>query len=473
MSGRLQTAGVLYRRELKAYFDTPAPYVVVVAALLIAGWLFSAPLFLAGRAVLDSFSAAAPLLFLFFVPALTMRLYAEEEKTGTAETLAALPARDEDVLAAKALSAQTVLTLFLAASLVYPAVLRLAGRPDLGVMAGAYAGLWLMGAALVAVGTWASTLTRSQTSAFIAAFLTSFVLFMLGKVQLVLPPALSDVAGALGFDSHLEPFLRGVVNPGDALYFLALAAWFLHLAWLRLAARRAAGGPPRALAAASAVLVAGCLGLGVVLAGRAPLRLDLTEGRLYTLSPGSRRILSSLPAPVEARVYFSETVEPKYAASRDYLKALLADCRRASRGRLSVRFVDVDKDDKAKEEALAAGVAPVQFNVVSSEKFEVRDGFMGLVLRSGDKREVLPVILEPAGLEHELMARLSRLASKAKPVVAFASGAPLPEPARAALELRAELRPFDLGALKAGATVPADVAALAVLGPQEKLGEPA
>lgn len=241
MSPRLAVWRALFARELKSYFDTPAPYVVVVAALLISGWLFSAPLFLSGRAVLDSFTATAPLLFLFFVPALTMRLYSEEEKSGTSETLAALPVRDEDVLLAKAASAQTVVTLFLSASLVYPAVLRGAGRPDLGAAAGAYAGLWLLGLALVAVGTWASTLTRSQTTAFIAAFLASFVLFMLGKVQLLLPAFASDAAGALGFDSHLEAFARGVVTPSDTLYFLSLAAWFLHLAWLRIASRRELG----------------------------------------------------------------------------------------------------------------------------------------------------------------------------------------------------------------------------------------
>ncbi|TPW18988.1 MAG: ABC-2 type transport system permease protein [Elusimicrobia bacterium] len=241
MSARLGVLRVLTVRELKAYFDTPAPYVVVVAALLISGWLFSAPLFLSGRAVLDSFTGSVPLLFLFFVPALTMRLYSEEEKSGTAETLAALPVRDEDVLAAKVLAAQTVLTLFLAAAAVYPAVLRLAGRPDLGAALGAFAGLWLLGAALVSVGTAASTLTRSQTSAFIAAFMASFLFFILGKVQAILPPALADAAGAVGFDAHLEAFARGVVTFGDAVYFLSLAAFFLHLAWLRLASRRAQG----------------------------------------------------------------------------------------------------------------------------------------------------------------------------------------------------------------------------------------
>ena len=238
MSARLPVLRVLYVRELKAYFDTPAPYVVVTAALLISGWLFAAPLFLAGRAVLDSFTASAPLLFLFFVPALTMRLYSEEEKSGTAETLAALPVRDEDVLAAKALAAQSVLTLYLAAALVYPAALRLAGRPDLGAACGAFLGLWLLGATLVAVGAWASTLTRSQTSAFIAAFSASFVLFLAGKVQAILPAPFSDLAGAVGFDAHLEAFARGVVTVGDVVYFLSMAAWFLHLAWLRQASRR-------------------------------------------------------------------------------------------------------------------------------------------------------------------------------------------------------------------------------------------
>ncbi len=241
MSARAAVFRALLGKELKAYFDTPTAYVVGIVTLLISGYLFSAPLFIAGRAVLDGFVETAPLLFLFFVPAVTMRLYAEETKSGTAEVLAALPVRDEDVLAAKFLAAMAVVSAALAATVVYPLVLGLLGRPDWGAAAGAYAGLWLTAAVLAAAGLWTSTLTRSQVTAFILAFLAGFVLYIIGKLRLFLPPGLGGLADWLGFDGHLASMSRGVVDSSDLLYYLSLTGYFLYLAWLRLNARRLEG----------------------------------------------------------------------------------------------------------------------------------------------------------------------------------------------------------------------------------------
>lgn len=241
MRARAAVFRALLSKELKAYFDTPTAYVVGIVTLLISGYLFSAPLFIAGRAVLDGFTETAPLLFLFFVPAVTMRLYAEEVKSGTAEVLAALPVPDMDVLAAKYLAALAVVGAVLAATLVYPLVLGLFGRPDWGAAAGAYAGLCLTASVLAAMGLWTSTLTRSQVTAFILAFLSGFVLYIVGKLRVFLPPALGGLADWLGFDGHLASLSRGVLDSRDLLYYASLSGYFLYLAWLRLTARRLEG----------------------------------------------------------------------------------------------------------------------------------------------------------------------------------------------------------------------------------------
>ncbi len=236
---------------------------------------------------------------------------------------------------------------------------------------------------------------------------------------------------------------------------------------------------PAWLAAAGALLAAGCLLLINLLAQRFPLRLDASQGGIYSLSPGSRRVLRELKGPLEARVFFSAELPPQYAAARAYLRDLLDEYRQASAGRLSVRALDVDKDPAAREEALGEGVAPVQFNVVSQGKYEVREGLMGLVLRREDKKEVLPVVLQAGGLEYELTSRILRLSGRKRPVIGMVSShgalAPeaLPATAREGLERRYEVRPVDLGSLRPGATVPADIAALLVLGPSRRLPEPA
>lgn len=237
-AGRLSRLGVLYRKELRAFFDTPAAYVVTIVILLISGYLFASPMFLQNRAVLSAFTDTAPLLFLFFIPATTMRLYSEELKSGTIELLSTLPVEDEEILAAKYLAALTVLSFMLAGTAIYPASLGALGDLDWGAAAGSYAGLWLTGALLAAIGLWASALTRNQIVAFIVAFLLGFALFILGKVHEFIPAPINRVTDFLGFDAHLASIARGVLDTRDLLYYLSLSGYFLYLAYLRVHARR-------------------------------------------------------------------------------------------------------------------------------------------------------------------------------------------------------------------------------------------
>lgn len=229
------------------------------------------------------------------------------------------------------------------------------------------------------------------------------------------------------------------------------------------------------LSAAGAALSAACLLFLNLVSSRLNLRLDLSADRLYSLSPGSRRILRSLAGPMEVRAYFSGELPPEFAAGRSYVRDMLREYRAASRGKLRFRFVDVDRDEADKREALSQGVSPVQFNVVSQERYEVREGLMGLVLQYEDKKEVIPVITKSETLEYDLTSRILRLSERRKKVVSLVSSRKaqakdrLNESVRRSLEDHYQLRSLDLDGLQGGATVPADVDALLLLGPQEKL----
>ena len=225
-----------------------------------------------------------------------------------------------------------------------------------------------------------------------------------------------------------------------------------------------------------AALLAGCLVLVNLLGAQFHLDADLSAERLYSLSPGSRRILRGLSGPVEVRVYFSRQLPPEYAANRSYVRDLLQEYRDASRGKVLARFVDVE-DEPGKNEALQQGISPVEFNVVTREKFELQQGLMGLALQHEDKKEVLPVVLKTEGLELDLTSRILRMSRPARTVVGLVSshGAMGPEAlharVRELLERNYDLRPVDLSGLKPGGTVPADVAALLILGPTERFSE--
>lgn len=234
----MERALKLYQKELRSYFDTPTAYVVTVVMLLLLGYLFASPLFLMNQASLSSLLDSAPLLFLFFIPALTMRLYAEEHKSGTLEILATLPVLDAEILAAKYLAAMTVVTFILAGTAPYPVVLWLLGSPDWGAMLCGYAALWLAAALLASIGVWASTLTRNQITAFITAFMISFILFLAGKFYILLPPPAAALADFIGFDSHIATLGRGVLDTRDLVYFASFTGYFLYLAYLRASLRR-------------------------------------------------------------------------------------------------------------------------------------------------------------------------------------------------------------------------------------------
>ncbi|MBI4424794.1 MAG: ABC transporter permease subunit [Elusimicrobia bacterium] len=224
----------LYLKETRAYFNTPAAYIVSVAFLLITGYLTVQPLFLANQANINGLMDLAPLLFTFFVPAVTMRLLSEEQKAGTIELLQAFPIEDHQIVAAKYLAAVTLLWSLLALTLGLPVAVGLLGKLDWGAVAVGYLGLALATAMLAAIGLFASSLTRNQVVAFILGFALAFALFILGKMEPFVPPWLSPLSSFVGLDSHIQNMGRGVLDTRDLLYFGTFSGVFLFLTWLRL-----------------------------------------------------------------------------------------------------------------------------------------------------------------------------------------------------------------------------------------------
>ncbi|MDH5525976.1 MAG: ABC transporter permease subunit [Nitrospirota bacterium] len=220
-------AWAVFRREFGAYFGQPVAYVVIVAYLLICGWFLNATLFLEGQATLRNFFAMVPLILVFFAPALTMRLLAEEWKNGTMELLVTFPLRDIDVVLGKFLAAFAVLAVAQGLTLMYPLTIGSLGNLDGGQVASAYLGTLLLGGALLAVGLWASALTRSQIVAFIVAFFICFGLNMLGKILPLVPGALVPLVELLALDTHFNNMVKGVVDSRDVLYFLSVIAFCL------------------------------------------------------------------------------------------------------------------------------------------------------------------------------------------------------------------------------------------------------
>lgn len=228
---------ILTKRELHAYFDSPAAYVVLSVFLLFTGWFFGNALFLENLASLRSMFDIAPFIFLFFMPAITMSTIAEERRAGTLELLLTMPVRDWQVIAGKLFAVTLFILTALALTFFYAITVSILGDLDFGATVGGYIGLLLLGLTCGSIGIFASSLTNNQIVAFILGFAIIFALFLFDKVTPFLPSWMTGLVQYLGIDYHYRNLLRGVIDTRDVLYYLSVTVFSFLLTSYTLSRR--------------------------------------------------------------------------------------------------------------------------------------------------------------------------------------------------------------------------------------------
>jgi ABC-2 type transport system permease protein len=234
----MSTTTTVAKREIKTYFNSPVAYIVVMVFMLIAGYLFFSQLFLEKQAELRYYFTLTPLIFTFIIPAITMRLIAEEKGSGTLEMLITMPVRDWEVVLGKFMAGMAMLGTIVGMTLFYAITVAALGPVDRGPVITGYLGLLLMGGSYVAIGVMASSLTKNQIVAFILAFAISFALFIFGQILQFAPEWLSPVLAYLSMGNHFESFSRGVVDSRDVLFYVSLMAVALVIATASLESRK-------------------------------------------------------------------------------------------------------------------------------------------------------------------------------------------------------------------------------------------
>jgi ABC-2 type transport system permease protein len=235
----MSPALAIAKREIKTYFFSPIPYFVVTAFTLIAGFFCFKILLLERQAEMRGyFGTIAPWLLPIVMPAVTMRLLAEEKGSGSLELLITMPVRDWEVVVGKFLAALVFLAVMVGLTGVYAVSVAAIGPLDKGPAFGGYLGLFLLGAAYAAIGLMASSFTRNQIVAFIVGFAICFALFLFGKVGQLLPLSIQPLILFLGADGHFEQLSRGVIDSRDVLYYLSIMAICLVVATASLESRK-------------------------------------------------------------------------------------------------------------------------------------------------------------------------------------------------------------------------------------------
>jgi ABC-2 type transport system permease protein len=243
----MRNVGIILRRELASYFATPVAYVFIIIFLVLSSafTFYLGNLYERGQADLAPFFTFHPWLYLFLIPAISMRLWAEERKSGSIELLMTQPITLWEAVLGKFLAAWLFAGLALA--LTFPLWITVAylGEPDNGAILAAYIGSFLMAGGFLAIGSCMSALTRNQVIAFILAVVACF-LFLLAGFPLVLdvfrawaPQALVNAIASLSFLTHFESISKGVIDLRDLLYFAMLIAFFLIATSITLDVRKA------------------------------------------------------------------------------------------------------------------------------------------------------------------------------------------------------------------------------------------
>ncbi|MDP8225062.1 MAG: Gldg family protein [Candidatus Lernaella stagnicola] len=420
----------LYKKELRTYFNSPIAYIVLMVLLVGIGYLFFQTFFAAGQATLRNFFRVAAGSFIFFAPAVTMKLLAEEKKSGTIERLLTLPLHEWEIVLGKFLATWTLLALYLVITFVYPISIAFVGDLDGGPIIGGYLGLFFLGGTFVALGVFASSISRNQVVGLIVGFVIALLLYMMDLLLPFVPSSLQNLWEFAAADPHFKNVGRGVLDSRDIIYSLSLMSLFLFLAVQAVQSRMSDHSKKwrlnRLLYIGAAI---GCVISLNVFSSVVHGRIDLTEDQQFTLSDASSGILAELDDQVTVTAFFSKDIPAPANSTRNVVKDLLEEFRDASGGRVVFSFVDPDttgsggeSDQASVQRAQQLGVPKIDMQAFAKDQVQVVKVYMGVAVEYGEKSEAIPVIQDLPGLEYELISRIASMTREKVPAIGVVSG---------------------------------------------------
>ncbi len=231
----------IYSKELKSYFNSPVAYIVMIVFMVISGFLFTMSFFQINVASMREFFGSffiQLVLFVVFIPAITMRSFSEEKKQGTLELLLTKPITDIELILGKYLSALTLIVITLSPTILYFIIIKMIGPIPFWPFLTSLLGYILMSAFFVGVGVFVSSLTENQIIAFIVSVLICLFFFLSGKLLIVFPTSLVSIFEYLTTDYHLSNISRGVIDSRVLIYYFSMIFFTLFLTKVSLESRK-------------------------------------------------------------------------------------------------------------------------------------------------------------------------------------------------------------------------------------------
>ncbi len=426
MNTNIKVLYSVFKRNFFGYLSNPTGYVFICVFVLLSSIAAFLPdeFFNANLANLDQLNLWFPLIMLVFVPAITMSIWADERRQGTDELLLTIPAGDFDIVLGKFKAAVCIYTVSLLFSLICSlAILRYLGTPDIGLFLCTYLGYWLVGVTMISMGMVASFLTGNLTVAYILGAVFCSPLIALNWIDAA--PVTAETAQLLksfSLAAQFELFGRGLVNFSSLVYFAMITATMLYLCVVLIGrrhwtAQRKSVGTLHYTLRTVALLT---IGLSLCfLFQQHDLRADLTEERLSTLSPETRKLLQQIKPeyPVVIEAFLSPTLDmpESHIQTRLDIVSILGEIESICGKNVQVRIFPTQPNT---ERALIANqrydIKPQDISFASRGKREFKSLFMGVAFRSGLSTLSLPFIDRGLSVEYELVHALCSITTPRK-----------------------------------------------------------
>ena len=386
------------RKEFAGFISSPVAYIFLGAFLAVTLYVFFWVETFFARNIADvrPLFEWMPLLLIFLVAAITMRMWAEERRSGTIEFLLTVPVTNLQLVLGKFAACLALIAVALLLTLPLPLVVNQLGPLDWGPVFGGYLATLLLAAAYAAIGLFVSSRSENQIVSLILTAAVCGLFYVLGSDGLtgLFDTRSAEILRLMGSGSRFNTITRGVIDLRDLYYYVSLIGIFLSLNIFALEQLRWAGNPGNALhrrwQLLTAFLVSGFFIGNLALAPVSWVRADLTRGNIYSISATTKDYLAQLEEPLLIRGYFSAQTHPLLAPLVPRLRDLIEEYAIAAEGGIQVEFIDPQQHPELEKEANETyNIQPVPFQFADKYQANVVNSYFNILIQYGDQHEVL------------------------------------------------------------------------------------